>query len=110
MIPQNANDFLIAEPIAQTSIYPVTHATMPQLASSSNKSAKSKKKFAYYGLKKKYLISLLKQSLQDDEDDSNNESKVFFEASVANDDNPYNPYDGSLFRHDPIVTPNLAEV
>ena len=110
MIPQNANDFLIAEPIAQTSIYPVTHATMPQLASSSNKSAKSKKKFAYYGLKKKYLISLLKQSLQDDEDYSNNKSNASSKASIANDDNLYYSCDGSLFGHDPIFNSDLIEI
>jgi len=44
----------------QTPIYLVTQATVPQLASSSSKSAKSKKKSILHGLKKKDLISLLK--------------------------------------------------
>jgi len=86
------------------SIYQVTQATIPQHASSSSKSAKSKKKSVLHGLKKKNLISLLKEPLQDDEDDSDNHSKTSFETSIANNDNPYYPYDGSLFRDDPIVS------
>ncbi|KAF3970188.1 hypothetical protein CMV_006090 [Castanea mollissima] len=85
-------------------------ATIPQLASSSSKSAKSKKKSVLHGLKKKDLISLLKEPLQDDEDDLDNESKTSSEASVANDDNPYYSYDGSLFGHDLIVSSDLFEV
>ena len=81
----------------QTPIYPITQATVPQRASSSNKSTKSKKKSILHALKKKDLISLLKQSLQDVEDDSNNEFNASSETSIANDDNPYYSYDGSLF-------------
>ena len=40
-------------------VYQVTHATMPQPTSSSNKSAKSKKKSVLLGLNKKDLSSLL---------------------------------------------------
>ena len=94
----------------QAPIYLVTQATIPQPASSSSKSAKSKKKSILHGLKKKDLISLLKAPLQDDEDDLDNESKTSPKSSVANDDNPYYPYDGSLFGHDPIVSLDLFEV
>ena len=93
----------------QAPIYLVTQATIPQPTSSSNKSAKSKKKSILHGLKKKDLISLLKQSLQDDEDDSNNEFNASSETSIANNDNPYYSYDGSLFGHDPIVSSDLVE-
>ena len=85
-------------------VYRVTQATIPQPASSSSKSAKSKKKSILHGLKKKDLISLLKEPLHDDEDDLDNKSKISSETSIANDDNPYYPYDGSLFRDDPIVS------
>ena len=94
----------------QAPIYLVTQANIPQPTSSSNKSAKSKKKSILHGLKKKDLISLLKAPLQDDEDDLDNESKTSPKSSVANDDNPYYPYDGSLFGHDPIVSLDLFEV
>ena len=89
-----------------TFVYQVTQATIPQPASSSSKSAKSKKKFVLHGLKKKDLIFLLKEPLQDDEDDLENESKTSSKISIANDDNPYYPYDGSLFGHDQIVSSN----
>ena len=92
------------------SVYQVTQATTPQHASSSSKSAKSKKKSVLHGLKKKDLISQLKEPLQDNEDDLDNESKTSPESSIANDDNPYYPYDGSLFGHDPIVSLDLFEV
>ena len=94
----------------QTPIYPITQATVPQPASSSNKSAKSKKKSILHGLKKKDLISLLKWSFQDDEDDSNNEFNASSKTSIANDGNPYYSYDGSLFGHDPIFSSNLVEI
>ena len=90
--------------------YPVTQAIVPQPTSFSNKYAKSKKKSNLHGLKKKYLVSLLKQSLQDNEDDSNNESNASSEVFIANDDNLYYSYDGSLFGHDPIVSSDLVEV
>ena len=93
----------------QAPIYLVTQATIPQPTSSSSKFAKSKKKSVLHGLKKKDLISLLKQSLQDDEDDSNNEFNASSETSIANNDNPYYSYDGSLFGHDPIVSSDLVE-
>ena len=90
--------------------YPVTQAIVPQLASSSDEYAKSKKKSNLHGLKKKDLISLLKQSLQDDEDYSNNMSNASSEASIANDDNLYYSYDGSLFGQDPIFSSELVEI
>ena len=37
-----------------------------------------------------------------------NESKASFEASFANDDNLYYPYDETLFGHDPIATLDLT--
>ena len=92
------------------SVYQVIQATIPQPASSSSKSAKSKKKSVLHGLKKKDLISLLKEPLQDDENDLDNESKTSLKSSVANDDNPYYHYDGSLFGHEPIVSLDLFEV
>ena len=91
------------------SVYQVIQATIPQPASSSNKSAKSKMKSVLHGLKKKDLISQLKEPLQDNEDDLDNESKTSPESSIANDDNPYYPYDGSLFGHDPIISSDLFE-
>ena len=94
----------------QTPIYPITHATVPQPTSSSSKFAKSKKKSILLGLMKKDLISLLKEPLQDNADDLDNEFKTFSETSIANDDNPQYPYDGSLFGHDPIFCLDLFEV
>ena len=41
-------------------------------------------------------------------DDLDEESKASSKASFAKDDNPYYPYDETLFGHDPIATPNLA--
>ena len=62
------------------------------------------------GLKKRDLIALLKQSFQDDEDNviSDDESKASFEVSIDKDDNPYDPYDQTLFGHDSVTTPNLV--
>ena len=51
---------------------------------------------------------MLKELLQDDKDDLDNESETSIETSIANDDNPYYPYDGSLFGHDPIVSSDLT--
>ena len=91
--------------------YPVTQAIVPQLASSSDEYAESKKKSNLHRLKKKKdLISLLKQSLQDDEDYSNNKSNASSKASIANDDNLYYSYDGSLFGQDPIFSSELVEI
>ena len=37
------------------------------------------------------------------------ESKASFEVSIGKDDNPYYPYDLTLFGYDSVTTPNLAE-
>lgn len=42
---------------------------------------------------------------KDDLDDKSNASS---KASFANDNNPYYPYDETLFGHDPIATLDLA--
>ena len=55
------------------------------------------------------MLFLQKKSY-DNEDDLGNESKTSSKTSVPNDDNPYHPYDGSLFGHDPIVSLDLVEV
>lgn len=41
-------------------------------------------------------------------DDSDDKSNASSKASFANDDNPYYPYDETLFGHDPIASLDLA--
>nr|POF22886.1 hypothetical protein CFP56_38173 [Quercus suber] len=81
--------------------------------------AKSKKKkFAFDGLNRSAIIALLKQQWKDEEEGANTnseeeeddqESGASSEASIANNDNPYYPYNQELFGYDEACTPDLGK-
>ena len=89
------------------------------LATTSATTPKSKKeKFAFDGLNKSAIIALLKQQWKDEEEIANGNSKeeeddqefeASSEASIANNDNPYYPYNQELFGHDKASTPDLGK-
>ena len=56
------------------------------------------------------IIAQLKQSWKDEEEAKDNqESKASLEAYVANNDNPYYPYNQELLGYDVVTTLDLAE-
>ena len=70
------------------------------------------------GLNRSAIIALLKKQWKDEEKTANanskekeddQESEASSEASIANNDNPYYPYNQELFRHDEASTPNLGK-
>ena len=105
-------------PIQAVMPHPTTLATTSTTTPAKSSTKSKKKKFAFDGLNRFAIIALLKQHWKDEEKAANanseekeddQESEASSEAPIANNDNPYYPYNQELFGHDKTSTPDLGK-